>query len=216
MHSSVRLTAEGGICITSLDCAMNGECMKSSPRDAQAPGVCNCFSGWKGGTCEVLDLLPIDPEHAGLKLSNRDSSSWGGSVVFRNGLYHMFASEIVNNCGLYSWNTNSQIIRAVSKFPNGPYKKVEVVLAPFAHDANVVQSPSGEVVLFTTAKPGVQPYDCRNQTNISGDSSLMESTTVAAPKDSYMLWAPQPEGPWSSPILVLNSTIWNLRLLGEK
>lgn len=29
------------------------------------------------------------------------------------------------------------------------------------------------------------------------------------PKDTYMLWAPKPEGPWSEPVMVLNSTIYN-------
>ena len=46
-------------CITSTDCAMNGECTKGNG-DPQKPGHCRC--GWKGDTCEVLDLLPVDVE----------------------------------------------------------------------------------------------------------------------------------------------------------
>jgi hypothetical protein len=131
-------------CITSADCAFNGECAKQSDDesrthhdgrkdninnvnnisnnrknnsnkkiDPEAPGHCACFAGWKGRTCEVLDLLPVDPQKVGLVLPNRDSSTWGGSVVYHEadgvGLYHMFASEILYNCGLYSWTTNSQV-----------------------------------------------------------------------------------------------------------
>ena len=129
-------------CVTSADCAFNGECIKKhtmagsanditsrklyegdssnfyydsesflSKIDPEAPGRCECFAGWKGRTCEVLDLLPVDPHRVGLVLPNHDSSTWGGSVVYHegDGLYHMFASEILYNCGLYSWTTNSQV-----------------------------------------------------------------------------------------------------------
>lgn len=204
-------------CITSVDCAMNGECAKRNPKDAQSPGRCLCFDGWMGRTCEVLDLLPVDPNRAGLRLENKDSSSWGGSVIFRDGFYHMFASEILYNCGLYAWTTNSQVIRAVSESPYGPYRKVQVILPPFAHDANVIEAPSGEIVLFVTALRGVQPRDCReyhrrtnNNTNrAEHERSFSETNSTAPPKDTYMLWAPRPDGPWSEPVLVLNSTIWN-------
>jgi hypothetical protein len=203
-------------CITSVDCAMNGECMKPSPSDAQSSGRCQCFDGWKGHHCEELALLPVDPSRAGLRLPNQDSSTWGGSVVYRDGLYHMFASEIVYNCGLYAWTTNSQVIRAVSESPYGPYRKVQVILPPFAHDANVMEAPSGEIVLFVTALRGVQPQDCRKEdhrgttTNTSGRRQRYSETNwTAPPKDTYMMWAPSPRGPWSEPVLVLNSTIWN-------
>ncbi len=188
---------------------MNGECVKSSPFDAQSPGHCQCFDGWKGDQCEVLDLLSVDPKRAGLRLPNQDSSTWGGSVIFRDGLYHMFASEILYNCGLYAWPTNSQVIRAVSESPYGPYRKVQVILAPFAHDANVLEAPSGEIVLYVTALAGVQPRDCRTSHRAVGRTLQALGNTTAPPKDSYMMWAPHPEGPWSKPLLVLNSTIWN-------
>ena len=115
-------------CTTSADCAFNGECIKeelygegsssnsgnnhkTNRIDPEAPGVCECFDGWKGNTCEVLDLMPVDPQKVGLVLPNHDSSTWGGSVLYYegDGLYHMFASEILYNCGLYSWTTNSQV-----------------------------------------------------------------------------------------------------------
>ncbi|KAL3932690.1 MAG: hypothetical protein SGBAC_010733 [Bacillariaceae sp.] len=199
-------------CLTSVDCAMNGECIRHS-KDRQTPGKCQCFGGWRGNTCEVLDLLPIDQEEHGLQLPDH-ASSWGGSVVYVDGEYHMFASEIVKGCGLDYWTTNSQVIRAVSankQNPHGPYVKQEIILPTFSHDANVLHGPNGEIVLFVTALLGVEPVDCNHNAtkNSAWQNSTMVPNTTAPPKDTYMLWAPHPKGPWSEPVLVLNSTIWN-------
>jgi len=221
-------------CITPVDCAMNGECIKGRDEsDVQTPGRCSCLDGWKGDQCVILDLLPVDSNHYGLRLPNPDSSTWGGSVIYRDGFYHMFASEIINNCGLYSWTTNSQVIRAISSSPLGPYKKVQVIVPIFAHDANVIEAPTGELVLYITASKGVKPRDCRNSatstriaTTTTTTSTRMsrrlnrkrrirrselfeDKNSTAPPKDTYMTWAPHPEGPWSEPVMVLDSTIWD-------
>jgi hypothetical protein len=226
-----------GSCTTSADCAYNGECVKQNDAertDPESVGVCKCFAGWLGSTCEVFDLLPVNPHQGGLKLPNHDSSTWGGSVLFNDadGLYHMFASEILYNCGLYSWTTNSQVIRAVSESPYGPYRKVQVIVRPFAHDANVIRDPvSGKWVLFVTALKGVQPKDCRVNRSTTGVAThstfhhphtrhplrgsshkadfMVDAGNVVPPKDTYMLHADNPAGPWSEPAMVLNSTIWN-------
>jgi hypothetical protein len=201
---------QGDHCLTSIDCAMNGECLKPSDtnKDPQVPGICQCFSGWKGNTCEELDLLPVLTDQQGLQLPNH-TSSWGGSVVYVDGVHHMFASEITHRCGLDHWTTNSQVIRAVSRdSPYGPYVKEQVILPTFAHDANVMVAPTGEIVLFVTALPGVIPVDCGSAIRKRTAATPPKNTT-SPPKDTYMLWAPHPEGPWSDPVLVLNSTIWN-------
>lgn len=145
---------------------MNGECIRSSSLmdDPQSPGSCKCFTGWTGRQCEVLDLLPVPTTNNkvggdsgdgnGLKLPNH-TSSWGGSIIERDGKFHMFASEIVNQCGLEYWTTNSQVIRAVSNHYLGPYEKEEVIVPIFAHDANIVEAPTGELVLFVTSRRGM-------------------------------------------------------------
>lgn len=196
-------------CTISADCAFNGECKKSdsSENDPEISGSCRCFSGWKGDTCETLDVLPVNPAQLGLQLHNHDFSTWGGSVSYDDDsrMYHMFASEIVNNCGLYSWTTNSRVVRAVSKSPLGPYQRVQVIVPVFAHDANVIRSPSGEWVLFVTALRGIKPRDCRNGTM----PEYLKTDELPPPKDTYMLWAERPQGPWSQPVMVLNSTKYN-------
>jgi hypothetical protein len=39
------------------------------------------------------------------------ASSWGGSVLWseEDEKWHMFASELVNSCGLHAWACNSQV-----------------------------------------------------------------------------------------------------------
>ena len=38
-------------CSSDLQCSLNGRCGSSA---------CNCFAGWKGSECELLDLGPAD------------------------------------------------------------------------------------------------------------------------------------------------------------
>ena len=201
-------------CLTAVDCAMNGKCLRGTPTDPQLPGECACSAGWTGAHCEVLDLLP-SPAIGGLRLPHNEST-WGGSIIEFNGTYHMYASHMVGGCGLNDWTTNSEVLHAVSDTPGGPYRARDVVLPTWAHDTNAMVAPTGEIVIFVTGKSGVKPRNC---TSLSGahHQSQQQSPTPpptpnaphAPPKDSYMIWATSPEGPWSEPMLVINSTKWN-------
>jgi hypothetical protein len=75
---------------------------------------------------------------------NSNTSSWGGNIVqLKNDTrYHLYVSEFVNHCGLSSWQLNSQIRHAVSDTLAGPYFPKDVVLLPFAHNANPIVLPS--------------------------------------------------------------------------
>ena len=65
------------------DCSLNGDLRN---------GRCVCDPAWEGPDCELLRLLPANPE-AGLQLhrqhpnNNGLYSSWGGSVLKRSRLH---------------------------------------------------------------------------------------------------------------------------------
>ncbi|MEM9235612.1 MAG: glycoside hydrolase family protein [Verrucomicrobiota bacterium] len=62
------------------------------------------------------------------KFVSEEWSIWGGSLVKgEDGLYHMFYSRWPKKLG-WSWVTDSEVARAVSKSPFGPFEHQEVVL----------------------------------------------------------------------------------------
>ena len=71
------------------------------------------------------------------------TSSWGGSVLLdaATGTWHMYSAEMVNDCGIGYWTPNSRIVHATSSHVEGPYTRVGVVEAPFAHEPNAVRTP---------------------------------------------------------------------------
>ena len=104
-----------------MDCNYNGAC---------DGGVCRCSQGWDGDHCDMLRLLPTRPELGYQPVQNgMTASSWGGSVVQGpDGLFHMFAAEFVNNCGLNTWLSNSVVVHATSPDPlTVPFERRSVV-----------------------------------------------------------------------------------------
>lgn len=74
-----------------------------------------------------IDRLLPAPIGGGFKMENY--WVWGSSVIKGNdGKYHMFASRWLKDIGFGKWVTNSEIVRAVSDTPIGPYEFQEVVL----------------------------------------------------------------------------------------
>ena len=64
---------------------------------------CQCDYGWKGKYCEQLNLgIAINGSGLShmLHTITNPTSTWGGSVIYdiKTNLYHMFYSEIKNNC----------------------------------------------------------------------------------------------------------------------
>ncbi len=58
-----------------------------------------------------------------------DNWIWGSSVIKgEDGRYHMFASRWSKKGGFGNWVTNSEVVRAVSNTPAGPYVFQKVVL----------------------------------------------------------------------------------------
>eukprot|EP00658_Telonema_sp_P-2_P078652 TRINITY_DN7418_c0_g1_i6.p1 TRINITY_DN7418_c0_g1~~TRINITY_DN7418_c0_g1_i6.p1 ORF type:complete len:606 (+),score=78.46 TRINITY_DN7418_c0_g1_i6:190-2007(+) len=147
-------------CTTALDCSLNGECAASR---------CNCLPAWKGDRCDVLNLIPMSSPRDGDAYRSTDRSSWGGSVSRgADGLYHLFVSEMAEQCGLSSYTSNSQIVHATSAQPEGPYQRQQVIVESFAHNPTLVVDPrDGTLVLYhigcgTEQRKKIQ--DCVNGT----------------------------------------------------
>ena len=82
---------------------------------------------------------------------------WGGSMIKVDSTYHLFASRWIKNGGFpEGYRQNSEIVRATSKPPLGPFKFEEIVLGERDSsfwDANMAHNPTihkigDEYVLF--------------------------------------------------------------------
>ena len=94
----------------------------------------SCARAWTGATCGELNLKPARlPPNSGF--NEAGNSSWGGSIFGpdESGLYHMYASRMAGHCGLNTWAWNSELVRATSTDPVGPYTYQETLLPYFAH-----------------------------------------------------------------------------------
>ncbi|MFC6102115.1 glycoside hydrolase family protein [Olivibacter domesticus] len=110
-------------------------------------------------------MLPA-PLNGGFRMENY--WVWDPSIVKgEDGLYHMFASRWSKDYGFGNWVTNSEIVRAVSQHPAGPYAFAEVVLPArgpkffdgrTTHNARIIKS--GDYYLlyyFGNTYPGPDP-----------------------------------------------------------
>ena len=188
-------------CSSRADCSYNGACTDG--------GVCECYPQWMGKYCGQLNLVATDAD-AGLQSHDAGGrvSSWGGSVVRgEDGLFHMFAAEMTNNCGIVVWMSNSLIRHAVSASPHGPYNASDVTSAVWGHEPTAARAPTGEFVLWFTANfdtipcAGVECAPCDDGDSIiAGDACLPDTQcTTTADLLTYMIYADSPYGPWSAP-----------------
>ena len=68
-------------CVNDSDCSLNGVCDR---------GQCVCRQGWSGEDCSALKIGVVNASQGRNGLP--DSSSWGGNVLFVDGVYHLFYS----------------------------------------------------------------------------------------------------------------------------
>lgn len=131
-------------CNDSLDCSLNGEC--------SASGGCTCSAGWTGLKCGELDLLPVNRAQLGF-VPGATTSSWGGAVTrSHSGGWKMYAAMMTNSCGINSWWTNSEVVRAVALSPFGPYTAdtAEPMWPAFSTGPGITRGPRGELVVGLT------------------------------------------------------------------
>ena len=190
-------------CISALDCSLNGECHD---------GECKCSLGWTGKACGVLNLAPTPPGSSTniYPAPASNMSSWGGGVVFRDGKYHLYVSEMMNHCGLSTWATNSLIRHAVSDTVDGVYAPREAVLSAWGHNAMPWVTPEGYVAVWhigngSHSSRGPPKTGCSNGTtplNVTENSeetdfvSLSESASLVPPLRQIPYSVSGAGGPW--------------------
>lgn len=192
IYSKLALAESLKACSSPLDCSLNGEC---------SGGLCHCDAAWSGAPgCDVLavEAAPLDNGYHNLTFA-----SWGGNAIYQDGLWHLFVAQIVNHCGLDRWGSNSEIVRAESQHPGGPYTMRETVVAPFAHNPTVRNLLDGGVLLFFLGYAGGKPVNCSDSTN-SSVRSLRDDIQTGIPTltGSRIFAMHSPfgvRGPWSSP-----------------
>lgn len=189
-------------CGDDLDCSLNGECLTPAPAEAGLPSAyCACSAGWAGKRCERLDLAPVDGAVLGFDPveDGRNMSSWGGGVVEIGGAFHLYASELVNHCGIDSYILNSGVVHAVAADLAGPYVRRDSLLPPFAHEPVVALAPTGELVVVAVAGPLDAAFPscvCETGRTVKGCGCGGIPGNECHPQEPTLLWASDPNGPW--------------------
>ena len=194
--SAVACTA----CLTEDDCSLAGACVQ---------GRCICRAPFTGPTCTLLATARSPVPGLGGYL-NQSAWSWGGSPIRGrdDGMFHLFASQLTNGCGLLHYQTNSEVVHLVSRAAAGPYTFRDVALArrgPGHWDSGTVHGPTirydpsrREYVLFYMS------------TNFSGPSPVCFGNRSYPPimvshsRRIGVAWSKSLDGPWQradAPIL---------------
>ena len=180
------LLSTAAACLTDADCSYTGACTDS---------VCTCDSGWTTPSCAVLDLLPL-PANNSSSFYQPDTSSWCGTVIADPvaPLFHLYASEMTGHCPLGIWRSGSQVVHATAATATGPYSRREVVIAPEAHNPNVIRARDGTYILYDSYG------GCSGAaTNYSTCKSTAYCPCVAAGPGNFTFHsAPAPTGPWTA------------------
>jgi|EP01046_Picozoa_sp_COSAG06_P020853 hypothetical protein len=201
-------------CESTLNCSLNGRC--GDAVDPETNSTCQCFSGWRGKRCEVLDLLPA-ASLAGYRHheSGGNISSWGAPVLRHplTGIYHAWPAEMTSHCGINSWERNSQVVHATSATPAGSYTRLGVVWPVFASEPSVALGPDGEAVMWwSMSHPGAGPpggdectVGCTDgQTVPSCNSNYTRGQTFT----TYVSWTTDDAWTvWSKPLVIQEGTV---------
>jgi len=155
---------------------------------------CICYPAWTGPSCTTLNLVPMTPQEAESGVYKHGTqTSWGANVLYteEDKLYHMFVSEMRNNCTLKSWIPNSMITHATSERLLGPYEFKETLFKTFHHNPRLTREPGGGLyLLFMIGGHADGTDDCSGIPDNVGetyDTRILVSTSKSL------------NGPWSDP-----------------
>lgn len=147
------------------------------------------------------------------------------ACVFYTNACWMAVSVMADNCGLNSWESNSEILLARSSNPEGPYEPFQVLLSPFAHNPTMHVLPNSSIIIAhigggVPSKPLIT--NCSNGTTPGGgqishsSSPDVESAdaprfgvpgTVLPPPNFLFLPSGMP-GDGTDWVIVNSSSIW--------
>ena len=104
--TAVYATAAVARAASDWSCSLNGK--------LDATGRCQCKPAWKGTTCAQLNLVPLSRDSiAAGAYRHGTATSWGGIPIRGiQGQYHLYVSEMANNCTLETWSSASEITHA--------------------------------------------------------------------------------------------------------
>ncbi len=144
-------------------------------------------------------MLPA-PRNGGFRMA--DYWTWDGSVIRgKDGRYHIFASRWSKQVSFApNWVACSEVVRAVSVTPEGPYEFVETVIkrrGPQYWDGMMSHNPSirkcgDKYLLFYTGTTYRFPYPDASNADISKEQAVEARTN----QQVGMLIADNLEGPW--------------------
>jgi hypothetical protein len=180
-------------CNDSLDCSLNGDCIK---------GVCACEYAWTGAACNKLDILPMS-RNSGYH-NHTAGASWGGLPIYVDGKWHLFVSQMVNNCSLDYYGTNSEIIRAESDSPGGPFVYAGTAVPVFAHNPTVRLTSDGTFLLYMIGN-GLsleEPVNCSKNRQIQDipaktSQKKHRKRSRAGSGDIHIAYSSSVYGPWT-------------------
>ena len=167
-----------GVCNSVSECYGNGDCIN---------GACVCDSAWSASpNCDVLHVLPSKGTSFTTGYHNSSGyASWGGNVVEVDGTYHLFVAQFTHKCSLLHWGSNSEIIRAESNSPSGPFHFAQTIIKPFAHNPTIRKLPDGSYVLYMIGGNGGGPQvNCENKTSTVQKPSKPASNVIS--RETYV------------------------------
>lgn len=161
----------------------------------------------------------LQPAPLGGGFALEDDWVWCGSVIRgEDGRYHMFASRWTKGVSFWAhWLTNSEVVRASSDTPVGPYQFEEVVLPPrgdgfwdgrMTHNPTIHKSGDTYLIFYTGTT-----YDAPMPTPQTPET--WGSPIVAQARANQRIGlatAPSPLGPWTrrdAPILAPREGKWD-------
>jgi hypothetical protein len=133
-----------------------------------------------------------------------NQTTWGGSVAFFGGAYHMYVAVMANDCPLSAWGSNSRVDHVVSATPEGPYTFADTALPVWAHNPQVVVQANADgsstfLLFHIGGANGGNPQNCSSSA-AAGAAAYSLAEGAAAPAASSLHMASNPAGPWT-PVL---------------